>query len=318
MIVRLSRRFDAIPVLRLDGSSLKEYMNLNVAWLAHGATRNFFASRFTPTSSRPHDLFWGALLLFYGTFGLFGVAYLVFLLVVVGREAVRRPMNARLGYLVFPLLIIINYLVMSLGLAFNNKPPAHPEELLHRPLVWAYFVVVAWVGGLAYAIFLEERIRRSSSLRNAFMVGAVVLLVVPFSLGQSVQVGPEWGRELTNQAYPRGWFECARYIREHASAGDVVQDSEGDPNLMVGAIGEHSAYAIDYFDTLQSPILLDRLEEMRVFKAMTDADAIRRFAARRQIRWYVTHPETRLRWPGSLLNHPKFSWSGYCVYSFPR
>jgi len=26
------------------------------------------------------------------------------------------------------------YLVMSLGLAYNDRPPAHPEELLHRPL----------------------------------------------------------------------------------------------------------------------------------------------------------------------------------------
>lgn len=315
-VVALSRRVESIPVLRLDGSAIKEYLSVNISWLTSGSDRQFFTARLTPTSSFSQDLFWGAVLLAYGTVGFFGLALLVILFVVLRRRVLRETSSVRLEHVVFPFLILGNYLVMALGLAFNNKPPAHREELLHRPFVWAYFVVSAWAGGLVYALYLKDRVRRSDSFRNTLVVALMVWVGVPYLLGQNVQVGPHWGRTVTNLAYPRGYFECARYIREHAPSGDVVQDAEGDPRLMFGAIGEHPAYAIDYFDPRRPPALLKRLEELRGFKAMTDAVAIRQFAARRRIRWFVTHPSTRLGWPASIRKSPVFCSKQFCVYSF--
>ena len=42
------------------------------------------------------------------------------------------------------------YLIMSLGLAYDKNQVGTPDELLHRPFVWAYFVVCSWVAGAIY------------------------------------------------------------------------------------------------------------------------------------------------------------------------
>ena len=62
--------------------------------------------------------------------------------------------------------------------------------------------------------------------------------------------------------YPRGWFESARYLRENAAPGDIVQDSRNDPYAVLSDRSEHPAYAIDYRFGNPNPILQARLEEL--------------------------------------------------------
>ena len=46
----------------------------------------------------------------------------------------------------FPLLLVANFLAMFLGLALDLRSST-PDELSHRPIMIVYFFVVAWVGG---------------------------------------------------------------------------------------------------------------------------------------------------------------------------
>jgi hypothetical protein len=87
--------------------------------------------------------------------------------------------------------------------------------------------------------------------------------------------------------------------------------------LVFSALCEHRAYAIAYFDGKPDPVLSARVEEIKAFKALTDAKAIRRFAAKRRIRYYVLHPDTKVGWPDEILDQPDFCWGGIRVYSFP-
>ena len=311
-VILLARQVESIPVLKLDGSALKHYVGRHLSWVTTGSVRAAFESRMTAQSPLLSDLVWGGLFLSYGTFGAWGLAVLLFCLVTL----LRRPRCLSVEQAVFPVLVMLIYLVMSLGLAYNDRPPAHPEELLHRPLVWAYFIVATWFGCELYLFLIEPIERRSQFIRRGLLCVLGLACVIPWWIGRNVQVGPDWGRALTNQAYPRGWFDCALYLRDHARPEDVIQDADGDPKLMLGALSEHQSYAIDYFDTHRPPELTRRLEALEVFKQMTDPGVIARFAASRGIHWYVTHPDSRLRWPGSILSQPAFCSHGFCVYQF--
>lgn len=316
-VAAIAERHALVPTLRLDGSSVKAYMNFIGLWSDWSSTRTYYATLFHPQSSWLHDVFWGSVLLFYGTVGLFGVANLALALLVLGWKVRGWPVRATLEHAGFPLLIIANYLVMALGLAYDAKSETHPEELRHRPLVWAYFVSAAWAGGLTYRLLLEQQARRRPLLRAALVAGLFALLIIPYRMGPFFQVGASWGWRYAWQSYPRGWFESARYIRETARPGEIAQDSRNDPMLVFSGECEHPAYAIAYFNGRSDPVLSGRLEELESFKKLTDAESIRRFAARRRIRWYVLHPETRVRWPSSFLAEPVFSWNGHRVFEFP-
>ncbi len=191
----------------------------------------------TPTSSFSQDLFWGAVLLAYGTVGFFGLTLLVILFVVLRRPALRETSSVRIEHVIFPFLILGNYLVMALGLAFNNKPPAHREELLHRPFVWAYFVVSAWAGGLVYALYLEDRVRRSDSFRNTLVVALLVWVGVPYLARPERSGRSVLGRKTHEPGVPPRLLRVRPVHRKRACpSGDVVQDAEGDPRLMFSAI----------------------------------------------------------------------------------
>lgn len=311
-----AQRIEAVPTLRIDGSALKNYMSRTVVHCYYAATRSRFDDVFSAKSSLAIAAYWGTIFLFYGTLGLFGVANLALLAAVIVRKVLGRASRFELEYAVFPILITINYLVMALGLAYDRRSPGHPEELMHRPFVWAYFISAAWAGGLGYRLVLDARVRRDPRLRTVLAAALFVLLLVPYRLGPGVQVGPSWGHLLTNKSYPRGLFECARYVRESAAPGEIVQESANDPIFVFGAECEHPAYAIAYFDSRKDRVLTARVAELETLKRLTDRDKIRQFARDRGIRWYVLRPESRVYWPASMLARPDFAWNGFRVFSF--
>lgn len=316
VVVGASQRIGAVPTIKLNFASIKDYLIFTVAWIDNKPLRDA-CSVFSPATSFWHDLGWGSVLLFYGTLGLVGLANVALALAVAARRGWGLPSRVRWEDVAFPLIVALNYLIMSMGLAYSRKTTKNPQELNHRPLVWAYFVAVVFAGGLIYHFFLEDRVRRSRRWRNAALAVLAVLLAVPYTYGRDVQVGSHWwGQWFTWQSYPRGWLECGRFIRETAQPGDVAQDSENDKMLTFSAICEHPPYASSYYDGQVNPMLLRRVQELKRFKRLSDAESIFEFARQREIRWYVLHPQARVLWPPSILATTVFSWNGYRVFAF--
>ena len=56
--------------------------------------------------------------------------------------------------------VVFNYLVMAMGLALDTRGVGTRDELLNRPLVWAYFVLAAWTAGGAYHLLSALGCRR--------------------------------------------------------------------------------------------------------------------------------------------------------------
>jgi hypothetical protein len=209
-----------------------------------------------------------------------------------------------------------NYLVMALGLASDAHNPNHPHELHHRPLVWAYFAVAAWTGGCLYETALRRWAQRFRSSWVVFTFLLAALLAFPIALGPGVQVGPGWGEQFTSRPFPVGLVRCAEFLRAKSARGDVVQDSEADPLLALSALSERPPFAADTTETGGRDAIARRLDEARSFRRLTDLSRVFAFAAAHGIRWYVLHPETRVKWPLSLLGRPAFESGGYRVFRF--
>ena len=218
----------------------------------------------------------------------------------------------------FPLFVIANYLIMALGLAMDHKAIGSPDELLNRPLVWAYFAVVAWTGGAVYHDS-SAKVRRAR-LRSRSVLGSVALLalLVPFSLATNLQTFPHWpgsrasGRRVRVQTC---LVDAARYIREHSAPGDVVQDSGNDPRVWVTALSERPDFAM--YAPNRPPEGLDRrLADLAAFKRLANAAEIKAFAARNHIAWYLLRSTSDVAWPPSLLDHAVFECGGYRVLHF--
>ena len=67
-----------------------------------------------------------------------------------------RKRTHALLYVLFPLLLVANFLAMFLGLALDFRSST-PDELSHRPVMIVTFVVMAWTGGAAGLLLLESR-----------------------------------------------------------------------------------------------------------------------------------------------------------------
>lgn len=315
-LVVLSRHVDSVPTLRFDWSSLKRYMTYTGGWSEYASTHRLFDETFSPATSLFHDVAWGAALLFWGSLGFMGLADLVMALVVLARRVAGLPRRVELEYVLFPLLIIVNYLVMALGLAFDEKNPAHSEELRHRPMVWAYFIAAAWAGSLTYRLILGPAAARWTLARGACVAAVLLLLIVPYECGEHVQAPSLQWRAYSFQNHPRGFYESARYIRENAEPGELAQDADLDPLLKFSAFCEHPAYVCAYFDGKPDPVLARRIEEIEMFKRMTDIAAIQRFAAEKRIRFVLIKPRAKVLWPDDFLRKADFSWGGFHVFRF--
>ncbi len=117
---------------------------------------------------------------------------------------------------------------------------------------------------------------------------------------------------------PIGLVRCAGFLREHSARGQVVQNSEDDRWIVLGALAERPVYVADTWrrQTQTDERTIRRLDELAKFRRLTDPAEIVAFAARCKIAWYVLDPATRVNWPASILAHPAFESGGFRVYRF--
>jgi hypothetical protein len=140
--LNFAEHFERAPTLRLDGSGAATYLP-NVAWnYDPGVLGRFFDAAVREHANATPLLFlYGASMLLVSTFGIW--------LVVAVLAAFSLRKTAPAAALWFAFFGAVNYLVLSLGLALDDKGIGAADELLNRPLVWAYFAIAAWSGGAA-------------------------------------------------------------------------------------------------------------------------------------------------------------------------
>jgi hypothetical protein len=246
----------------------------------------------------------GAMLILVGTFGWWSV------IGVATAFWMRKSVPAAIW--AFPLFVMANYLTMALGLAMDEKAIGAPDELINRPLVWAYYAVVAWTGGALYYSFFGEGLPRATLVRAGLGCLALLGLAVPLSLASNLQTYPRWTAFASFIRLPTCLVDAARFVRDHSAPSDVVQDSEND--FRFNGLAERPIFAMG---VSPGPQGLDRrLADLDAFKRMIVPDEIKAFAARNHIDWYVVRATSEVAWPAAMREEALFECEGYRVFHF--
>lgn len=316
-VVALSQRFETLPTLRLDRRPARAYVSIVLDSFDPGAFKSFFSWVLVEQSaSKPVLALYAVAMLLLSTFGLWTIACGATFLVLRARRHAATPI------VFFPLLVVVNYALMSLGLAMDIRRVGTSDELLNRPLVWAYFAVVVWTAGAAYATQFGDAPPRRLPGRIAAALLVLMALTVPWIFSQNLQTFPAragFGSFEEFASFPSCRVQASLYIRAHSRADEIVQDSENDFRYLTTALTERQAFVIaNMLKTREDTGMGERLADMESFKHVTTATELTAFAARHKISWYLLHPTSTVSWPTPVRDAPEYVCDGFRVYHFAR
>src|SRR5437868_7304770 len=318
-VVGLSQQLKGVPTLRLDGSGAIPYAGALFNVSDPGVFKSFFSGILAPLGeSKAHlvlDLGLAGFLVL-STFGLWAAAIL--LAPCLGKTKIDAAAFC------FPFLVVVNYLVMSLGLAMDDNGVGRPEELLHRPFVWAYFVVVAWTSAAFYAYLIGNHPPRSRSALIFATLLALSSFSVPLVCARNIQTFPALKGMASYRMFnsvPSGLIKACLYIRKHSEIKDIIQDSENDPRWVITGLAERQGFvacdpdkAHSFGNTRLPEGLREALQELAACKKMRDETTLTEFMQKHRISWYILQPASAVAWPASFLEKAAFRCDGYRIF----
>lgn len=307
-----SQTISRVPVLRLDGSGIGGYVMILLGNFDAGVLKVFFTRVFTlERHSKPVEAFYIAAMLLMSTFGLWIAATAV--AIFAGKSRISK------AFLLFPVLITANYLAMAMGLALDTRGVGTVDELVNRPLVWAYFAVVAWTAGAGYHLAIGDGVPQ----QRTAIIGLLGLLcfafATPIFLAQNLQTFPArqgFATYSQSGSVPMCLVKASQYLRDNSRSGEIIQDSANDPRFIVTALSERQLFVGEGKFGGHIKESQERLRELLSFTKMQSIKEVSDFAASRNISWYLMHPGTAVSWPAAFLQHPAFDCDGYRIYHF--
>ena len=310
--VHLSQTMARIPVLRLDGSGIGFYLMTLVEDYDHGMLKEYF-NRVLIIGKHPkwQEALNATALLLLSTFGFWLIAMPA--VVIAGRKRLSPAVLA------FPLLIMANYIIMSMGLAMDKRNIGTPDELLNRPMVWAYFAVAAWTAGAGYYLAIGSRLPQRPATRTTAAALACVLLIITAMVARNLQTFPmrRGMAAYTNfNAVPMCLTQAAAYLRNNSAPGAIIQDAANDPRFIVTALAERQMLAVDSTFGGKSREHQQQLDRLDSLLRIDDTDALNAAAAALGISWYLLRPDTQVAWPAQVLQRAVFECNGYRVFRF--
>lgn len=309
-VIAISQNMERVPVLRLNGSGIGQYVLVLLKDFDAGLLKTFFTQVFVhERHSKPVEALYVVAMLLLPTFGIW-----IFAGPFVALRAKGRISPA---VLLFPGFVVVNYLVMSIGLAMDTRGIGTADELLNRPLVWAYFAVAVWTAGAGYYLAVGDRPPKNRVVQVSLLALLSLSLASPLYFAKDIQTFPTRKGFATYDEFnsvPLCLVKAAEYIRNNGRPEDIMQDSENDPRFVVTALAERQRFVGASIFSQPTIELQKRLDELTAFKLMQSEDDMRSYARSRNIAWYLLHPSTSISWPKSFLNHFAFECSGYRVY----
>ena len=308
-VVSLSQMSLSVPTMHLDGSDLTTYSTSIMGIQKGGFIKRTFTSLFLYAGNNGY-LRAGTfiLMLIISTFGVFPVLYAVLL------GHLKRCFKPVVW--LFPLIVVTIYLIMASGLALDDRHIGTPEELQHRPFVWAYFVLVVWSAGATYHRLFGDALPVSRQAKWSAALLILFLATVPIYFSKGIQTIKSWSPDFQGgQKLPVCQLEAARFIRANSQRREVVQDAMNE-NLILLALSERKLFAIDT-GGVRAPVgIQPRLNSLKQLKELKDGNEVESFMKEHAIRWYVINPKDHVQWAEALAVRVAFECDGYRVYHF--
>lgn len=307
--VQISQQLPRVPTIRLDGSGIAAYLRILLDLFDPGigkqTLRSFF---FIQHNSKIVDGIAAAALILLCSFGVW--VLIAPLVAWKSRNEVPRDILA------FPILVLLNYMVMALGLAIEDHGIGTPEELQNRPMAWAYFVLVSFTvaGGVT---LWRNRHKSLSEPARWTLIGLAFLALLGVGLQstnlQTLRAASAFQSYAAFNSVPFCQVRAAEYVRDHSLVGDLMQDSDGDSRFISTAIAERQSYvsAADFGG--KTSAWQDRLRVVNGIQQSGDVAALEAMAKRSHVSWYLLHPADADSWPRDFLDKSVFDCGGYRV-----
>jgi hypothetical protein len=309
----LINRFYVGPNVRFDLSGNDWYWKL-LANMARGTPTERWYEVFRAGQPFPSHLMLAIGLLLMNALGIFAlVAPLLWLFVA-------RCKTWHVSESISVAAVVI-LLAMTFGLG-GNGVWSNAQELIHRPIVWAYWLVASLTAGRLFSIAAGRGLRFVTAV---VIVGILVLMLVPVRYGSGLQPGKSPGsKAYCNMRVDRGLVDCAHYIRRQPPTNAVAQDSRLEEFPILGGLSERPSFAarLNMWKAVSNAFRRSPYQEQlqklqRLQKAATIPD-LQRSVRETGIRWYVVHPDDPNFWPAEFRDHPTFESNGYRVYDTQR
>jgi hypothetical protein len=307
VVLEISQLSSNIPVMRLDGSGLASYSSTVMANQADGIVRkSWFAAIAAADGSSVLRALSFALIIVTTTFGLIAPLYLsVFL-------QIKKTSGAAVA--LFPVLVVAVYVLMATCLSLDTRHIGSPEELLHRPFVWAYFILVVWAVAGAYQCLFGNHTPPSAPAKYAIIALILCLLAVPVLQRKEIQTYKRWG--IGYQELPVCQVKAADFVRANSELHDVIQDSLNDRHFILSGLSGRQAFAIDS-GGIRAPVGVDvRLGSLRMLKSLGTPSQVEAFMKENNIAFYMTNPDDSVAWLDLMNGRKVFQCDQYRVYRF--
>jgi hypothetical protein len=301
------QKIPGVPRIRFDGSSVGAILHLIHTFARPGALHDYVVQHTGAQLSVTSNLLFGIPYVLFAALGL-----LVPLLVML---AVRMRTRTALLHVLFPFMLIANFLVMFFGLALDFASST-PDELSHRPIMIVYFFVVTWVGG-AFGLLLVEWPRLGRLTRPVILGLAALSMAIPARLGSGVQqmwVMPQ----MSPVRVPSSLIRVADYMRDHGDPEDVFQDSQFDRIYALAALSERRTFVAHTMTLMpyRADMVEARTAAMDRFMRLRQPQAIRATARAFGFRWFLLEPGDRVAWPAEIANEPVLETGPFKLYEF--
>ena len=302
-VIHFSQLYGSMPTIRLDGSGFNPYTD----WIRNiqepGLIKDILSSPIT-LSRRFFKIPVFALAILICSIGI-GILFYILATPILIKKV---PVNL----VIFPLIIICNYLVMALGLALNESQIGLSEELLHRPFVWAYFIIVVFSVGIFY--YLVGGNQRPKGLSALVLVGLLFSMLCLSVFYYSNGIQSLNGKD-DRISIPICQIRVAEFLQNHTLPQEIYWESRADSSLILTAFSQRQAYAVNSKITQLPRSLRSRLEEINTIQKTGDAHAIYKYLKENKVQYFVLNAEDSFQ----IELEPKFKLIFQCgkseVYS---
>jgi hypothetical protein len=309
----LANRFHVGPDVRFDFAGSPWYWNV-LANMATGTRVESWYQVFSTAHPFPSHLAQAIGLLLLNALGIFAVIAPLVWLLAAWRKTWREPEAISVA-------AVAIFLLMTFGLS-SNAMFGSPDEFIHRPFVWAYWVVGSLTAGRLFSVAAGIRPQLSTW---AVAVSILALLLIPARLGSGLERGKWLGADLhSNLVVDRGLVDCANFIQGQPPSNAVAQDSRLDEFLVLAGLGERPSFAarpelwIRVSRAFRESPYQKQLRKLKSLQQATNLPDLQRSVRETGIRWYVAHPGDSSAWPAAFQDHPVFESNGYKIYDMQR
>jgi len=312
--IALAQGLETVPYLALDGSGVHvHFRNMN-HFTSGGALKDWWRLQYHLLAKTPMVYGLGAAFLLMYAFGALCIVF-VLALGLASWRARRVTLPLHVGWI---LAVFLGWLLSALFLSGDIRRIGTVDELIHRPFVWAYFLVAAWSAGALYFVIWGTSLPRSLGGKLLALSICIAAVVTAWQRSPGAQLFPQWKRGYhAIVSYDPCALKIAQYMRTHRQERDLFLASGGDKWYFYTAHAEMQIYAGRSIYGPTRSAKPDVLRQVDALTRMTTEAQVLDFLRSRHIGWYIKDPDSQLQWPDSMARFRVMDCGGHELYAIP-